>query len=55
MDQLSQQDPDIAEYIEQLEEARDQEEVKEATGDTIAAELEKFLRRQIEDEESDGG
>lgn len=55
VDQLSQQDPDIAEYIEQLEEARDQEEVKEATGDTIAAELEKFLRRQIDDEESDGG
>ncbi|MHA6511807.1 proteasome assembly chaperone family protein [Tessaracoccus sp. Z1128] len=49
VDQLSQQDPDIAEYIEQLEEARDQEEVQEATGDTIAAELEKFLRRQIDD------
>ncbi|CAL8969871.1 hypothetical protein TESS_TESS_02015 [Tessaracoccus sp. O5.2] len=46
VDQLSQQDPDIAEYIEQLEEARDQEEVQEATGDTIAAELEKFLRRR---------
>ena len=46
VDHLSQQDPDIAEYIEQLEEARDQEEVEGATGDTIAAELEKFLRRQ---------
>ena len=53
VDQLSQQDPDIAEYIEQLEEARDQEEVQEATGDTIAAELEKFLRRHIDDD--DGG
>lgn len=46
VDQLSQQDPDVAEYIEQLEEARDAEEVEEATGDTIAAELEKFLRRR---------
>ncbi len=43
---LSQQDPDIAEYIEHLEEARDAEEVEGATGDTIAAELEKFLRQQ---------
>lgn len=50
VDQLSQQDPDIAEYIEQLEEARDTEEVEGATGDTIAAELEKFLRRQTDDE-----
>ncbi|MDO5677113.1 MAG: PAC2 family protein [Propionibacteriaceae bacterium] len=49
VDQLSQQDPDIAEYIGQLEEARDSEEVEGATGDTIAAELEKFLRRQGED------
>ena len=46
VDQLSQQDPDIAEYIGQLEEARDAEEVEGATGDTIAAELEKFLRKQ---------
>lgn len=49
VDALSQQDPDIAEYIEQLEEARDTEEVEGATGDTIAAELEKFLRRHGED------
>lgn len=49
VDQLSQQDPDIVEYIEQLEEARDAEEVEGATGDTIAAELEKFLRKQGED------
>lgn len=46
VDELSQEDPDIAEYIGQLEEARDEEEVQGATGDTIAAELEKFLRRR---------
>lgn len=50
VDQLSQQDPEIAEYIEQLEEARDSEEVEGATGDTIAAELEKFLRRQHDEQ-----
>ncbi|HHT12707.1 MAG TPA: PAC2 family protein [Propionibacterium sp.] len=49
VDHLSQQDPDIAEYIGQLEEARDSEEVEGATGDTIAAELEKFLRRHGDD------
>lgn len=50
VDELSQQDPDVAEYIGQLEEARDAEEVEGATGDTIAAELEKFLRRQVDDQ-----
>ncbi|QNP56780.1 PAC2 family protein [Tessaracoccus defluvii] len=50
VDQLSRQDPDIAEYIGQLEEARDAEQVEGATGDTIAAELEKFLRRQTGDD-----
>ncbi|GAA4902491.1 filament polymerization regulator ParJ [Tessaracoccus lubricantis] len=54
VDQLSQQDPDIAEYIEQLEEARDTEEVEGATGDTIAAELEKFLRRRGDDKPGNG-
>lgn len=50
VDELSQQDPEIAEYIGQLEEARDAEEVEGATGDTIAAELEKFLRRRVDDD-----
>lgn len=48
VDQLSGQDPEIAEYIGQLEEARDTEEVEGATGDTIAAEFEKFLRRRVD-------
>ncbi|MBB1510014.1 MULTISPECIES: proteasome assembly chaperone family protein [unclassified Tessaracoccus] len=54
VDQLSAQDPDIAEYIGQLEEARDTEEVEGATGDTIAAELEKFLRRRQGDDQPNG-
>lgn len=50
VDELSKQDPEISEYITQLEQARDAEEVEGATGDTIAAELEKFLRRQVDDQ-----
>ncbi len=46
VDELSQSDPEIADYIGQLEEVRDAEVVEEATGDKIAAELEKFLRRR---------
>lgn len=46
VDELSQDDPDVAEYIEQLEEAKDASDVEEATGDAIAAEFERYLRRQ---------
>lgn len=45
VDELSQEDPDVAEYIEQLEEAKDASDVEDATGDTIAAEFERYLRR----------
>lgn len=44
VDELSQEDPDVAEYIEQLEEAKDASDVEGATGDTIAAEFERYLR-----------
>lgn len=44
VDELAGQDPDIEHYIEQLEEARDQEVVEEASGDRIAAEFERYLR-----------
>lgn len=44
VDELSQEDPDVAEYIEQLEEAKDASDVEEATGDAIAAEFERYLR-----------
>lgn len=46
VDELSHEDPDVAEYIEQLEEAKDASDVEEATGDAIAAEFERYLRRQ---------
>ncbi|WP_296138813.1 PAC2 family protein [uncultured Tessaracoccus sp.] len=46
VDAIAGQDPDIEEYIEQLEEARDQEVVEENSGDRIAAEFERYLRGQ---------
>ncbi|MEO7588178.1 MAG: PAC2 family protein [Arachnia sp.] len=44
VDELSSEDPDVAEYIEQLEEAKDAHDVEGVTGDTIAAEFERYLR-----------
>lgn len=44
VDELSAEDPDVAEYIGQLEEAKDASDVEGATGDTIAAEFERYLR-----------
>ena len=46
VDELAGQDPDIGEYIEQLEEARDQEVVEENSGERIAEEFEKYLRHR---------
>ena len=46
VDELSAEDPDVAEYIEQLEEARDASDVEGATGDSIAAEFERYLRNR---------
>ncbi len=43
---LAANDADIAQYIESLEEARDATELPEATGDAIAAEFERYLRRR---------
>lgn len=49
VDELASADPDVAEYIQQLVEVREQEEVEEATGDKIAAEFERYLRRRRDD------
>ena len=46
VDELSAEDPDVAEYIEQLEEAKDASDVEGVTGDTIAEEFERYLRDQ---------
>ena len=44
VDELSSEDPDVAEYIGQLEDAKDAHDVEGVTGDTIAAEFERYLR-----------
>lgn len=46
VDELSSEDPDVAEYIGQLEEARDATDAEGATGDALAAEFERYLRDQ---------
>ena len=48
VDELAAEDPDIAEYIARLESAQDEEELPAATGDAIAAEFQRYLRRRGE-------
>jgi hypothetical protein len=45
-DELSQEDPEVAEYVQSLEEQRDATDLPEASGDAIAAEFERYLRRR---------
>jgi predicted ATP-grasp superfamily ATP-dependent carboligase len=46
VDELAAEDTEIAEYVAQLEEAKDTAELPEATGEAIAREFEKYLRRR---------
>ncbi|WP_152352929.1 PAC2 family protein [Brachybacterium subflavum] len=46
VEELSRNDPDISEYVARLEEAQDAEDLPEASGDAIAKEFERFLRRR---------
>jgi Protein of unknown function DUF75. len=50
VDELAAGDPDIAEYVESLEEAQDTADLPEASGDAIAKEFERYLRRRGVDE-----
>jgi predicted ATP-grasp superfamily ATP-dependent carboligase len=45
-DELSEEDPEVAEYVHSLEEQRDTTDLPEASGDAIAAEFERYLRRR---------
>lgn len=47
---LAAQDPEIGAYVQQLEEAKDTAELPEATGDSIAKEFERYLRRRGQDQ-----
>lgn len=46
VEEMSREDDEIREYVEQLERARDSEEIDETSGDAIAAEFERYLRRR---------
>ncbi|GHG53234.1 hypothetical protein GCM10011331_18610 [Flavimobilis marinus] len=46
VDELAREDEEIAEYVSQLEEAKDTAELPEASGEAIAREFERFLRRR---------
>jgi hypothetical protein len=46
VDELAEEDTEIAEYVRQLEEAKDTAELPEASGEAIAREFERYLRRR---------
>jgi hypothetical protein len=46
VDELASQDSDVAEYVRTLEEAKDATDLPEASGDAIAREFERYLRRR---------
>jgi len=49
VDELASEDTEIADYVHSLEEARDTSELPEASGDAIAQEFERYLRRRRRD------
>jgi len=46
VNELAEEDPEVAEYVRQLEEAKDTVDLPEASGESIAKEFERFLRRR---------
>lgn len=46
VDQLASEDSEVAEYVQSLEEARDTADLPEASGEAIAREFERYLRRR---------
>lgn len=50
IDELAASDSEVAEYVESLEEAQDTADLPEASGDAIAKEFERYLRRRGTDE-----
>jgi hypothetical protein len=46
--EMAREDSEVAEYVKALEESKDAAELPEVSGESIARELERFLRRQRE-------
>jgi proteasome assembly chaperone (PAC2) family protein len=49
VNELAAEDAEVAEYVKALEESKDAAELPEVSGDSIAKEFERYLRRQKED------
>ena len=50
VDELAAEDDEVADYVKQLEEARDATDLPEASGEAIAREFERYLRRRGADD-----
>ena len=46
VDRMAAEDSEVGDYVRELERSKDDDELREATGDSIAKEVERFLRRQ---------
>lgn len=46
VDRMAAEDSEVGEYVKELERSKDDDEIREATGDSIAREVERFLRKQ---------
>lgn len=55
VDELAEEDGEIGEYVRQLEEAKDTAELPEASGEAIAREFERYLRRRDDGPAAPGG
>jgi len=51
VDELAEDDEEVAEYVRSLEEARDTAELPEASGEAIAREFERYLKRRETDQD----
>jgi proteasome assembly chaperone (PAC2) family protein len=49
VDELAEEDEDVADYVRALEETRDTTDLPEASGEAIAREFERYLKRRTED------
>lgn len=46
VEELAEEDPEIREYVQQLERSRDTDDLSDASGEAIAAEFERYLKRR---------
>jgi predicted ATP-grasp superfamily ATP-dependent carboligase len=49
VDELAEEDEDVADYVRALEETRDTTDLPEASGEAIAREFERYLKRRTEE------